>query len=79
MITTNPDNNGKAYGYWLASPSRYDEATGSTQFLLYVNYTGNMSYWHYATGSQFGLRPVVCLKEGVKLIENENGTYSLII
>ena len=46
-------------GYWLASPS-----AGDSNAVLYVDYSGNVSYGSY-TSSHLGVRPVVSLNSGI--------------
>ena len=61
----------KAYAMWLASPSAYD-STGvmNVYFNGYVN--GSIYYSKYP-----GFRPLVCLKSGVQLEQQADGSYKL--
>ncbi len=49
------------FGYWLASPSSY---YGFCE--MYVNYDGNVGWYSYSNGN-YGVRPLVHLKSGVKV------------
>ena len=55
--------------YWLASPFANSIA------LFGVCIDGSMNYDTYT--SPYGVRPVVCLQSGIKLISNGDGTYKL--
>ena len=62
---------GKAYGYWLASPS----ARGRDNARL-VNPDGRVDSGNLGYYSR-GFRPIVCLSSNIKLVSNGNGTYKL--
>ena len=66
------DTLGKCYGYWLASPSAYFD--GAVMCVDCGGYVGSPNY----TNDHFGVRPLVSLKSGVTLLENINGTVTLI-
>lgn len=53
--------NNSCNGYWLASPSK--NSTGS---LMNVLYSGKISYSEINSDTGIGLRPVVCLKSGIR-------------
>ena len=50
------DNN--CYGYWLASPSAYNEG-----YVMYVNFSGEVN--NYFSGHSIAARPVVCLPSNI--------------
>ena len=56
----------KAYAYWLASPSAYDD-----DYLLDVDSDGNV-YHDHCIRSNVGLRALVCLKSNVQLVPKGN-------
>ena len=56
-----------AYAYWVSSPSAY-----STEYVMRVDSYGYVGYTYYAT-TDYGFRPVVCLKSGISLKEVESG------
>ena len=62
------------HGYWLAAPS-----ASNTYFIMSVYCTGgvydNGNYFYQDYG--FGVRPLVSLKSGVTLQENNDGTVTL--
>ncbi len=55
--------NENCYGYWLASPS----ASGLRD-MMGVFYNGSVGKVDYFSGS-YGLRPLVCIESGVKLVK----------
>ena len=63
---TDPD---KCSYMWLASPSAFE-----SDFLMLVNYTGRVDYDRYYN-SYTGFRPLVCLKSGIQLEKQNDGTY----
>ena len=60
-------------GYWLASPAIGDARSNN---VTNVYSDGGVGYGSPDYGD-CGIRPVVCLKSSVKMIENEDGTISL--
>ena len=64
-------NKSKAEGYWIASPS----GAGSMG-IVHIKYDGWVYNTNY-TNPNYGFRPVVCLKSGVNLVKQGNGTYKL--
>ena len=58
-----------AYAYWVSSPSAY-----STEYVMRVDSYGYVGYTYYAT-TDYGFRPVVCLKSGISLKEVESGEF----
>ncbi len=56
---------GNCSGYWLASPS-----SASINHMVRVFYLGRVSNLSYDITDGHGLRPLVCLEEGVKLQKN---------
>ena len=63
------DTSQSAIQYWLASPHANDP-----EHQLMVNDT----YWSIYNCQLTGFRPIVSLKSNVKMIENEDGSYTLI-
>ena len=61
----------KADAMWLASPS-----AGYGNYVMYVDYGGNVSLSTYGS-SVSGFRPLVCLKSGVQLEQQADGSYKL--
>lgn len=61
---------GGSIGYWLASPS-----SNGTERVVNVNYNGISN--DDPGNNYFGIRPVVCLRDTVNMIENEDGTIIL--
>ena len=63
-----------AYGMWLASP-----AANSAGILMIIYSSGSVggseSYGHRYT--EYGFRPIVCLKSDVTLQDNGDGTYTI--
>ena len=60
----------KASGMWITSPAGNSE--------INIMYSSTSGLNNYSSGySSLGFRPVVCLKSGVKLVNNEDGTYSI--
>ena len=58
-----------AYGYWVSSPS-----ANSTYSVMDVYCNGNVGYYNYYFGfTNYGFRPIVCLKSGISLKEVESG------
>ena len=53
--------NNSCNGYWLASPSKSGEGS-----LMNVLYSGKISYSGINSDTGIGLRPVVCLKSGIR-------------
>ena len=64
-------NTTKTYGMWLVSPSAVDRYR-----VMYARCNGLVDGAHYSY-TDLGFRPVVCLKSGVKLIDNGDGTCSI--
>ena len=67
-----------AAGYWLASPSAYDQDVygNYAYYLLIVHYnclSNNRLNWNF-----YGVRPVVCLKAGIEAKQDENGVWQLV-
>ena len=62
----------KAQGMWLASPSAY-----SGRYVMDVYYDGYVNGDSY-NSSDPGLRPLVCLKSDVRLLQQSDGTYKII-
>ena len=60
----------KAYSMWLASPSAEDSSG-----LMCVDCTGSVYYNGYYGYSSTGFRPLVCLKFGIQLEKQNDGTY----
>ena len=63
-----------ATGYWIASPSANDLAPGRR--VMRASYGGDLNF-AYPSDATFGVRPVVALKEGIKLTSNSDGTVTL--
>ena len=61
----------KAYAMWLASPSAYDYSG-----VMFVYYVGHVNYDSY-NDFRPGFRPLVCLKSGVQLEQQADGTYKI--
>ena len=57
--------------YWIACPNNED---GSYVCFLYHELE---KVYRHLNGNNCGIRPVVCLKENVTLIKNEDGTFSI--
>ena len=71
-------DDGKADGFWLASPS----AGGDDGYVMQVHHYYGVNGYTY--GNNFlgnngndGFRPLVCLSSNVKLVSNNDGTYKL--
>ena len=62
----------KAQGMWLASPS-----ASNGDYVMYVSYDGYVYYSSY-NNNYPGLRPLVCLKSDVRLLQQSDGTYKII-
>ena len=60
------------YGYWLVAPSAY-----GTSSIMLVGSGGFVDGNHFSSDA-LGVRPLVSLKSGVTLLENINGTVTLI-
>lgn len=60
-----------ASGYWIASPCA-SENTGDMIFSVGV---GGVPF--FGNQGKIGIRPVVCLKSGVSLIANDDGSVTL--
>lgn len=82
----NEKSDEKAFGYWLASPfsASYVNYASSSDALpvIYSNPYGQIGpYWLELSGNAqcppYGLRPVVCLKSGTKLVDNGKGSYQI--
>lgn len=58
-------------GMWLASPS-----ISNTNYVMYAGYIGQVSNDTYKDRNS-GFRPLVCLKSGVQLEEQEGGSYAI--
>ena len=64
----------RCYGLWLASPY----GSGATTSLPIVYYNGNFTNTRYRDSNYgYGLRPVVRLKSGVKILETSSTTAEL--
>lgn len=63
----------KAQAMWIASPGGNNDnhllSLNTSSYLTYAEYSDNL------TGG--GLRPVVCLKEGVQFTKNGDGSYTI--
>ena len=68
------DEEATATGYWIASPSANDLSPGNR--IIRASYDGNLNF-SYPSDATYGVRPVVVLKEGIKIEENSDGTVSL--
>ena len=68
-INDSTDTN--AYGYWLASPCEFDGA-----LMFRVNYDGGVGNRVFYIEDS-GFRPIVCLKSGIQLVEQESGKYAI--
>ena len=67
----------KATGMWLASPSNmYTIYDYVNDYLMIVRHDGLLSNDHYDYATD-GFRPVICLKSGVQLEKQANGTYNI--
>ena len=60
-------NTNNAYAYWVSSPSAINP-----DIVMYVGCGGYVS-WDYYYYTNYGFRPVVCLKSGISLKEVESG------
>ena len=60
----------KAYTMWLASPSAYDSS-----LVMYVYHNGAVYNYNGYNTSGAGFRPLVCLKSGIPLEKQNDGTY----
>ena len=70
----NDSTNEKAYGYWLASPSCTWYGVNENNYATFTVWrSGRIGYRQQATG----FRPIICLKSGIQLIEQENGKYAI--
>lgn len=66
-------NESKAHAMWVASPSsRYSDVG------IYVVYGSGKIRYDYGVQNSTGFRPIVCLKSGVALEEQEDGTYHIV-
>lgn len=70
--TYNISSYNSAYGAWLLSPS----ASGGDMFR--TQYFGKVCDGA-TTGNCYGFRPIICLKNSTRLIDNENNTFSLVL
>ena len=61
----------KARGMWLASPS----STNSSRLML-ARYSGSVGSNAYDS-TDFGFRPLVCLKSDVRLKKTSDGVYAI--
>ncbi len=61
----------EAYAMWIASPSNFNN-----QYVMQASMNGTVDYMFYHSDF-YGFRPLVCLKSGIQLQENEDGTYSI--
>ncbi len=60
--------------YWLLGPIFFDG-----QSLMFVTKAGNFGYDYCSlTTYNAGVRPVVCLKDGIQLKKQANGNYRII-
>lgn len=61
---------------WLASPAFNvdDDDLGYLNVVVFDGYISNVQY----NSSNYGLRPVVCLKSTVDVTLNDNGTVTLV-
>ena len=64
-------NNNETIGMWLASPSN----RGNT-FLMCLQLSGTITGAQYKD-NKFGIRPIICLKEGTKVIVTNNNNLIL--
>ena len=62
----------KAGAMWLASPS-YTNAGD----LMLVYYDGTVASNYYSNSYYYGFRPLVCLKSGVQLELQADGSYKI--
>ena len=62
----------KALAMWLASPSALGDSS-----IMYVYYDGLVKYGYYGSSYNCGFRPLVCLKSGVQLEQQSDGSYEL--
>lgn len=64
----------KANGMWLASPSSsYEDYVQSTGDYGGIAFT----FWDMSNSGVCGFRPIVCLKSGVDIVSNGDGTYKI--
>ena len=66
IVTDNSYNQLKSRGMWIASPA-------SNGALIGANSVHQILY--YANGGYKGFRPIVCLKSGIQLEKQSDGTY----
>ena len=74
VIPQTPENGGRAYGMWIASPSAQEDVC---VYRVYGN--GEFSsglYWR-SYDENFGFRPVVCLNSGVTLSYTGGNTLEI--
>ena len=62
-----------ASGYWLASPS----ASNNRGYDLFGVAYGGGVYGHGYGNDSMASRPLVCLKSGIQLVEQESGKYAI--
>ena len=62
----------KADAMWLASPSTY-----GNNYLMDANHYGSVDSYGYSSLTP-GLRPIVCLKPGVQLEKQTDGTFMIV-
>ncbi len=67
---------GSCYGYWLASPTDY--STSRHTRLFDIQFEGNVDFSVF-NEALYGVRPLICLKDGVGLIESGDGTSSFYV
>lgn len=68
-------------GYWLATPSAFSDSSLSEIFLpLDKSAMGSIVFEGFTNedGSNVGMRPVVCLKNSVKLEKQDENSYKII-
>lgn len=72
----NISNTSNASGCWIASPNY----NSNDSVFLVTNYTGNDVRFDYAsyTNANYGIRPVVCLKNTTKIIYNQENNLWII-
>ena len=75
-VRENPNISPKAYDllatgmmYWLGGPIKFSE-----KGLWMIYGSGGVDEYGYTTGTAVGVRPVVTLKSGIKIAEDNVGT-----
>lgn len=69
FVINSKDN---AYGMWLASPS-----ANAPNRVMAVDSIGDVSYRASFSSTNYGFRPLVCLKSDVQLQKNADGSYTI--